>query len=497
MAALQRREFLQLAGLVAAGATLQACTPLYRRLAGAPDGIENWPSAAVGDNFVALNRLTFGARAEDRQKADEIGLAYWIEEQLSPEGINDMPALWRARHLDAMQLDGDALEGWEKEDVIHQLKQHTLLRQIYSERQLYEVMVDFWTDHFNVSIEKGDCWFLKVVDDREVIRRHAMGSFRELLWASAHSPAMLIYLDNQANDRDHPNENYARELMELHTLGVDGGYTQDDVMELARCLTGWTVKEHFWRGQFAFDPDMHDDKPKTVLGQAIAPNGLGEGEQVLEMLATHPSTAYYVSAKLVRRFISDQPETDAPQLVAQAAQAFLQTGGDIRAVLRVILLDGLANPQQAVTPKFKRPANFIASALRVLAADSGAQSPVYETLSSMGQPLFEWPTPDGPPDTSDAWSNNLMPRWKFALELARDELPGTRIDLGKLYRGSGADSPGDFIDQLSSLLIGIPFPADKKSGLLQALSQVDFESEADFGAILVAGLLASPAFQWR
>jgi uncharacterized protein (DUF1800 family) len=497
MATLQRREFLQLAGLVAAGATLQACAPLYRRLAGPPGAIEGWPLAAIDGNFVALNRLTFGARAQDRQTAAEVGLANWIEEQLSPEGINDMPAMWRARHLDAIQLDADALEGWEKEDVVHQLKQNTLLRQVYGERQLYEVMVEFWTDHFNVSIEKGDCWFLKVVDDHEVIRKHAMGNFRELLWASSHSPAMLIYLDNQANDKDHPNENYARELMELHTLGVDGGYTQEDVMEVARCLTGWTVKQHFWRGQFAFDPGMHDDEPKTVLGQMITLNGIGEGEQVLDKLASHPSTAQYVSTKLVRRFITDKPEKDAPQLVAQAAQAFLQTGGDIRAVLRVILLDGLANPNLAIPPKFKRPANFIASALRMLAADTGAQSPVYETLSAMGQPAFEWPTPDGPPDTSDAWSNNLMPRWQFALALARGELPGTQINLGELYQRSGAGAPDAFIDRLSSLLIGIPFPANKKGELLQALSRVDSGSEADFGAILVAGLVASPAFQWR
>ncbi len=160
---------------------------------------------------------------------------------------------WRLRNLDLISRKADELDGFKKEQVIAGLRQATLLRQVYSRNQLYEMMVEFWGDHFNISMEKGVGWLLKIVDDREVIRPHALGEFRELLGASAHSPSMLVYLDNQANDYQAPNENYARELLELHTLGVDGGYTQADVMELARCLTGWTVKEHFWRGELTFN----------------------------------------------------------------------------------------------------------------------------------------------------------------------------------------------------------------------------------------------------
>src|SRR6185295_10677947 len=160
---------------------------------------------------------------------------------------------------------------------------------------------------FNIFIEKNNCFYLKTVDDRQVTRKNALGSFRDLIWASAHSPAMMVYLDNQANHKGAPNENYARELMELHTLGVDGGYTQQDVMELARCLTGWNVKEHFWLGDFVFTADLHDTGIKNVLGMTIPSAGIKEAEQVIGTLVTHPSTARFISTKLVRRFIADDP----------------------------------------------------------------------------------------------------------------------------------------------------------------------------------------------
>ncbi len=490
---LSRREFLRLAGVVSAGTTLSACSPLYRRL-GRADSLRIWPQATADATFALLSRLTYGPTSEERARVAENGLEAWVEEQLAPESITDMAARWRVRGLDALTFDADALEGWEKTDVIHQLKQGTLLRQVYSRRQLYENMVEFWTDHFNISIAKGECWYLKVVDDREVIRKHALGNFRDLLWASAHSPAMLIYLDNQANHKDAPNENYAREVMELHTLGVNGGYTQDDVMELARCLTGWTVKKHFWAGEFAFDPAMHDDGVKTVLEARIEPNGIGEAERVLDMLAAHPSTARYVATKLVRRFITDQPEQDAPELVERAAQAFLETAGDIKSVLRVILLDGLAGNSAAYwRPKFKRPAHFITSALRMLGADTDGGEAIYTSLGQMGQPSYEWPTPDGPPDYASAWESNLMPRWQFALGLATGELGGTSLNIGELFAASGASGADSFLDKLSELLLGIPFPAETREELLGALAG----AEEELGEILLAGLVSSPAFQWR
>ncbi|KAA3647877.1 MAG: DUF1800 family protein [Chloroflexi bacterium] len=494
---LSRREFLRLAGLVAAGASLQACAPLYAELAGGPGEISQWPTPDSSGLFRALSRITYGPRVAERRYAAQIGLGNWVEEQLAYEGIKDLGTMIRIRPYDSINLEADAAEAYEKQDVIEELRRATLTRQIYSNRQLYEVMVEFWTDHFNISVAKGDCWYLKVVDDREVIRAHALGNFRDLLWASAHSPAMMIYLDNQANLAEHPNENYARELMELHTLGVDAGYTQDDVMELARCLTGWTVKEHFWRGEFTFDDDVHDNGTKQVLGKVIEPNGISEAESVLEVLATHPATARFVSHKLVQRFITDDPEADAPELVERATEAFLASDGDIPSVLRVILLDGLVTQTPALPPKYKRPLHFITSALRMLNAETSIPKGVYEYLGFMGQPMFEWPTPDGPPERANAWTSNLMPRWKYALALSTNDLPGTEVKLNKLFDLAGASDPHSVIDQLSTLLIGVPFPQNERDQMLAAMEGRALDDIQQFASVLVAGLVAAPAFQWR
>ncbi|MBI5962497.1 MAG: DUF1800 family protein [Chloroflexi bacterium] len=344
---LSRRDFLKLASLVTASAALSSCAPAqaYRRLAGDLPTVP-WTALPASD-FPALNRITFGARVEERARFAEIGLKNYIEEQLDFETITDLACDLRLSTFDTLKMEANELEGisnqlfdnYDREKVPNELRQATFLRQLYSKRQLYEVMVEFWSDHFNIFMDKEKEFFLKTVDDREVIRKHALGNFRDLVWASSHSPAMMIYLDNQANEKGHPNENYARELMELHTLGVDGGYTQKDVMELARCLTGWNVKEHFWLGDFVFKEDIHDKGEKNVLGLSIQPSGMKEAEQVIEMLVAHPSTAKFISTKLARRFIADDPPQE---LIEKAAQTFLNTNGDIKSVLRVILFDGLA-----------------------------------------------------------------------------------------------------------------------------------------------------------
>ncbi len=499
---LHRRDFLRLAGLVAASATVSACTQLDRlgarafdQLAGGSPPIGQWP-AGDAPLFAALSRLTFGPRADERQRAAAMGLPAWIEEQLAPESIDDGALDLRLSRLDTLRMKADALydlsnklfDNEDRQTVPAELRRATLLRQVYSRRQLNEVMVEFWTDHFNISTDKGDCFYLKTVDDREVIRRHALGRFRDLLQASAHSPAMLVYLDQHVSDKNHPNENYAREVMELHTLGVDGGYTQQDVMELARCLTGWTVKERFWRGEFTFDADRHDRGPKTVLGLTIEPGGQGEAEQVLDALAAHPSTARYLAGKLALRFLGP----DAPaELIARAAQTFTQTGGDIRRVLRALLLDGLALTQ----PKFKRPVNFIVSALRGLNAYTDGSEPLHDLLAQMGQPYFRWPTPDGYPDRAETWRGNLLPRWQFALRLAQNQIAGTLIDLPALIQAAQIDSPAALIDQLGGLLLGLPLPAERREALLASLTAEGVGDDLPF--VAAAGLVASPAFQWR
>jgi len=491
---LSRRDFLKLGALITASAALSSCAPVYRRLSGDLPAIPWTPLTA--QDFLALNRLTFGGRVEERARFAEIGLQAYIEEQLAFDSINDFDCElllnpFKTLNMAANELEGisnQLFENYDREKIPNELRQATLLRQLYSKRQLYEVMIEFWSDHFNVFIEKGNCFYLKTVDDREVIRKNAMGSFRDLVWASAHSPAMMVYLDNQANEKSHPNENYARELMELHTLSVDGGYTQQDVMELARCLTGWTVKEHFWLGDFVFKQELHDTGTKNILDMTIANAGLKEAENIIEALAAHPSTALFIATKLTRRFIADEPPQE---IVEKAAQAFLNTKGDIKSVLRVILLDGLSLAQ----PKYKRPANFVLSALRMLNVETDGVA-IQDHLLRMGQSYFNWPTPDGYPDRSEAWQGNLMPRWQFAFELIRDEIQGTKTGLKALMDVSQVDSLSEEIDAASSLLLGAPIAPSARDDLIHSVISAGATEEETL-LVVTAGLIASPAFQWR
>ncbi len=492
-----RRDFLRLAGLVSVSAALAACAPAYARLGGAVEPRARGRLPGLGAlERQALGRLTFGPRQSELRRLAEIGLGAWIEEQLAPEWLDDGPVEWRLRQLETLGMGASELadlsdrlfDNVDRRRVPDELRQATLLRQVYSRRQLYEVMVEFWSDHFNISVDKGDCFFLKAIDDREVIRPRALGRFADLLQASAHSPAMLVYLDNQANVRGAPNENYARELMELHTLGITGGYTQTDVMELARALTGWTVKAHFWRGQFRFDAAQHDPGTKHLLGLTLEPEGQREAEHVLEHLAQHPSTARFVAGKLARRFLGDNPPA---ALVDKAAKTFLSSQGDVKAILRVVLLDGLTSPAPLAAPKLKRPVHYVASALRALNAETDAGPAVQVYLSRMGQAYFGWPTPDGYPDRDEPWRGNLLPRWQFALALARGELEGTRVELP-----AAGNSPGDQLDELSLRLLGTRLAAGQRAELLAGLQASGAEAH-ELPPIMTAGLLASPAFQWR
>ena len=491
---LSRRDFLKLASLVTASAALSSCAPVYRKLTDDLP-IVPWTALSASD-FLALNRITFGARVEERAHFVEIGLQAYIEEQLDFETINDFACdlqllNFKTLNMQANELEGisnQLFDGYDREKAPNELRQSTFLRQLYSKRQLYEVMVEFWSDHFNIFMDKEKEFFLKTVDDREVIRKHALGNFRDLVWASSHSPAMMVYLDNQANEKSHPNENYARELMELHTLGVDGGYTQKDVMELARCLTGWNVKEHFWLGDFVFKDDLHDTGEKNVLGLSIQPSGIKEAEQVIEMLAMHPSTAKFICTKLARRFIADTPPQE---LVEKAAQTFLDTKGDIKSVLRVILFEGLPLAE----PKYKRPVNFLLSALRMLNVETDGRA-LREYLVRMGQLHFNWPTPDGYPDTSEAWQGNLMPRWQFAFALMRNDLNDTKHNLQNLLDVSSSGILQDDVDSLTSLLLGAPLERFAHNEIIDSVRAANTTDEETL-QIIAAGLIASPAFQWR
>jgi uncharacterized protein (DUF1800 family) len=329
-------------------------------------------------------------------------------------------------------------------------------------------MVHFWTDHFNIDPSKGDCRWLKAADDRDVIRTHALGRFADLLRATALSPAMLWYLDGRVNRRAHPedkpNENYARELMELHTLGVKGGYTQQDVMEVARCLTGWTVRhgKFYGNGRVEFEKHAHDDGEKTVLGTVIAAGGgKGDLDRVLEIVAYHPATARFIATKLCARFIADEPSANAVDAVAKA---FADSRGDIKPTLRALF--GTADFQDARGNKLKRPLHFVVSALRATNAESTAaegdplaqltaalpteegkrrkkqeRAPgLTDYLVRMGHAPFRYPTPDGYPEEATHWQSSLLWRWNFAVALSENRLKSTRIDLADLRTKLGGDT---------------------------------------------------------
>ncbi len=490
MKSLNRRQFIKIASGATTGLLLTGCAP--NTLLNLSPWLDTWPTETDSATWRLLNRVTFGPRPAERRQAANIGPAAFIEEQLSPQTLPEMALRPRLtlRRLKTLHLDTPDLFDVEGETAGRQLQQATLLQAIYSPAQLYEIMVNFWSDHFNIAQSKGDCLWLKTIDDRDVIRPHAMGNFYDLLYASAHSPAMLIYLDNQENHAGNPNENYARELLELHTLGLEGGYTQTDVQELARCLTGWRVKRHFYRGRFTFNPKQHDDGPKQVLGLPL-PAGIKEkgGEQVIEMLAGHPATAHFIATKLVRRFIADEPP---PELVAKAARTFLQTQGDIKAVLSTILLSPyLLQPSSsttAISPKLKRPFEFMVSALRQLNAQTNGGPPLLTYLAEMGQPLFQWPTPDGFPDRAAAWNGTLLTRWRFALALVNHHLPGTTLDLPDLVKTANAHSQKERLDQFTRLLFGQTVAPSVTKQLLQ--SHINEK-------VLLAALLGAPAFQWK
>ena len=500
---INRREFLKVLGILGAGVgAASGCSPLVSYLpslsAGFPD-----PLQVSSMEWQTLNRLSFGPRPEDRLRLTEIGLENYLEEQLSPESITDHKTNILLSRIEVVEMDADALrnrgdklfDNYDPALVLDDFRQATTLRQVYSKRQLEEVLVEFWTDHFNISVQKGDCWFLKVVDDREVIRKHALGNFRELLGASAHSPAMLVYLDNQENHKDAPNENYARELLELHSLGVTGGYSQEDVMELARCLTGWRIKEHFWRGELKFDEDVHSPGVKTVLGQTIQPTGKGEIDQVLDNIAINPATAETICTKLARRFLSDDPPRE---IIQKASQIFLGSHGDIKAVLRVLLLDGLPLLQTDNFPlKYKRPVNYMVSALRSSGADTDGSKALQRYLKRMGQPLYDWPTPDGYPDTTAAWQGNLLPRWRFALDLVQNQIKGTKFDLESYLVDVDAGDASLFVDRVSNNLLGGSLPPGMEIELLSSLDETLSENPRQAAEVVIAGMLASPAFQWR
>src|SRR5580704_10757639 len=366
--------------------------------------------------------------------------------------------------------------------VIAELAMAKMDRAVYSERQLYEQMVDFWFNHFNVFAGKGvDRWLLTSYE-RDAIRPHAMGKFRDLLEATAKSPAMLFYLDNwqsvdprawarlqqqramrqayrarfagpfgapsmppganpnQGKKQERGlNENYGRELMELHTLGVDGGYSQQDVIEVARAFTGWSIRQPQRDPEFFFNDRIHDTKPKMVLGEKIDAGGMKDGEEVLDLLARDPHTAHHLSFEIAQHFVSDKPPE---ALVNRMAQTYLATDGDIRAVLHTMIYSPEFWSRDAYRTKIKTPFELVVSAARAVSADVDIPLPLVQWVGRIGEPLYQCQPPTGYADKSDAWVNTgaLLNRLNYTLTLASNHVRATTVDTTTLL--AEADTGG-------------------------------------------------------
>jgi uncharacterized protein (DUF1800 family) len=516
-----------------------------------------------------LNRIGFGPAPGDIEKVRRIGLEKFIDRQLHPEQITDDGIAARLAPLETLTKSSRELadsyfvpaqmerrraqqqagsQGGDpppdrremmrtpeqmqlmqaQRSVFTDLAQQKILRAAYSERQLNEVMVDFWFNHFNVFAGKGQVRTYLTEYERDVIRPHVFGHFRDLLGADAHSPAMLFYLDNwqsaapggastsapanrprfgrplgrgrgfgappqgrtiadlpPAAQKRAPkglNENYARELMELHTLGVDGGYTQQDVQEVARAFTGWTIANPRQGGGFRFEPRMHDDGEKIVLGHRIkAGGGQHDAEEVLDILASHPSTARFIATKLTRRFVSDQPPAS---LVERAAARFRETKGDIREVVRTIVTSPEFFAPAAYRAKVRTPFEFVAAAVRATGVDAVNAMPLVQAMRELGMPPYQCQPPTGYADRADAWVNTgaLLNRMNFAVALTDGRLRALRTT---------AATPSASADAARTTLIAQALAGDVSDSTRATVEKASTAPQA------MALLLGSPEFQKR
>lgn len=458
----------------------------------------------VGPALHVLNRATWGPTPADLDAINQLGIEGWIDWQLDYESIPD-PAVNSFLRENAVLLrpyeEIAAAAEADYGDVLYRFMWARVIRAVFSTRQLYERMVEFWTDHFNVPVV--DLLSEKIIDDREVIRRHALGKFRDLLHASATSPAMLIYLDNAFSYADHPNENYARELLELHTMGVDGGYTERDVKEVARILTGWGMEDGRW-GHFGFNAWAHDFRAKRALGERFEQgHGIGEGQRLLDLLAAHPSTARFIAYKLVRFFVSDDP----PQtLVDSTAQVFLTTEGDIKALIRHIFTSAefFAHPGE----KLRRPLDYLAAILRVLQPHLSVVNGrwLIWSLEQFDHLPYHWAPPDGYPQVSAAWLNTsaLLARWNLAFIIPRSDegwYDGLRFDQDGIF--AEARTVGEYIDRAALHFYGVPVSEADRAALVAFATEgggPDMAVDAGWRdwkqSSLLGLMLASPYFQW-
>ena len=524
----------------------------------------------------ALNRLAFGPRPGEVDRVAAIGAANWIERQLHPDRIADAAVDAQLMELPTLHMSGAALvqqfevpllearqqirAGRTAENagggdsvgaraarlgelippesrprrILEEMTRARLIRAVASERQLNEVMVDFWMNHFNVDARKGLDRIFIASFERDTIRPRIWGRFEDLLLATAKSPAMLVYLDNarSAADAEHRpaalgrfraaatakgptglNENYARELLELHTLGVDGGYTQQDVTELARVLTGWSIalprtadapravsrpgrggrlaEPEAEPGSFLFRERLHDVGTKTVLGHRLGPyGGMDEGEAAIRLLARHPATARHLADELCRRLVADEPP---PALVARVAARFLATGGDLTETVRAIVTSPEFFDPPSYRAKVKSPFEYAVSAVRAVGGSTDGRA-LGREVADMGEPLYLCQPPTGYSDASDAWINSgaLLARLNFALALTSGRIPGTVVDGRALPLAGGAGS----IETGAVRLVGASVSAETAKTIARRLDGPETGEDAAAATELLAGLLlGSPDFQ--
>jgi uncharacterized protein (DUF1800 family) len=434
-----------------------------------------------------LRRTTLGITKEELTRAKALGFSPYLDEQLRASTIDDREvAAFVATNYPTLKMTPEELYGADQGKVSAEIQESTIYRAAFSKRQLYERMVEFWTDHF--SQDRDKVGYLKTTDDRDVVRKHALGKFPAMLRASAHSASMMRYLDQPDSRRGNINENYAREIMELHSVGVDGGYTQQDVNELARVLTGWTVSG---RGIFTYDAQIHDFGPKRVLGKTIpatAPGkglaGKGEADAIIDFLALHQNTAHYVALKLTKFLLQYDP-TDA--LVNSVAAEYVKTKGDIPSMIRVILTE----QNLMVAPaKYKRPFHWAVSTVRALGPSITSVSLVRGQLDAMGQSLFSWETPDGYPDKMEFWSGLVLARWNAASTIIAQTGATFNFNVTP-FVGTTAETGADLIVER---LFGGEVPVTFRTRIVDYLRPAPTNTARVREAVGLA--LSSSQFQW-
>ncbi len=599
------RQFTHWRQAAAAFVILTMLSPVFASL---PNTEPNRPKLTDEQKILhVLNRLGFGARPGDVEKVKALGLQNYIERQLNPDTIPDAAADAKTKRLEvfgmstaeifakypnpgairrrlaagqqaasANEANSNSAQADQREKLNEiyrengfrrpaaigpQVTANRVLRAVYSERQLQEVMVDFWQNHFNVFIGKGAVrWYIPSYE-RDVLRKHALGNFRDLVAATAQHPAMLFYLDNfqssapGANDaggkaavdrikrrlqnpRLSPeiranlekrlamrtramqrqagglNENYARELMELHTLGVDGGYSQKDILEVAKAFSGWTIadprgyrriaaeiinaggetpnrsrpslRDGTESGEFFFNANRHQKGPKYLLGQTVNEGGIKDGLKVIDILANHPSAAKFIAKKLAVKFVSDNP---SEAYVGRIAAAFQRSKGDIRTTLRAIFSDKEFFSPENYRAKVKTPFELAISSIRAIGADTNVSPAFIAMLNKLGEVPYGYQAPTGYPETAENWVNTgaLLQRMNFAVAIASNRVPGTRVDLKDLRGGSRSKTLDNAVAEILNGEISTSTLDLLKKQIGQPLPDVNAGDDSDEDEMPTAG----------